>query len=61
MKGKTEPEEMSKEEINAWTNGPWTCVCGAVNDGTFSCSNCDLTAIGSDMERFRRQRKGEVN
>ena len=56
---RVEPEIMSKEEINAWTNGPWECVCGAVIDGAWVCHECGRGVIGSNMERSRRQRRKE--
>lgn len=50
--------EMSREEINAWTSGPWDCVCGKTEiDGSFGCPACGLTVLGSNMERRRRSHK----
>ena len=50
-------EEMGKEEINEWTDGPWDCVCGEVKIyGSFGCPSCGLTVMGSNMERRKRDR-----
>lgn len=54
-------EDMEREEINTWTNGPWDCVCGETGiDGSFGCPSCKLTVIGSNMERRSRQTQSWV-
>lgn len=50
--------EMTKEEINTWTGGAWDCVCGETDiDDSFGCPSCDLTIIGSNMERRKRNQE----
>ncbi|TET43249.1 MAG: hypothetical protein E3J60_00785 [Dehalococcoidia bacterium] len=59
-----EEEKMSVKEINAWCGGLWDCVCGEIGiNGSFGCPSCELTIIGSNMERLRRgtQEKDDAN